>query len=54
MTPKSTATAASKLWFNVTVTATDGEVYNIDSETQLYDMRGYHYFVTQCPLGDTH
>ena len=54
VTPKSTATATSKLWFNVTVTATDGEVYNIDSETQLYDMRGYHYFVTQCPLGDTH
>lgn len=54
VTPKSTATATSKLWFNVTVTDTNGEKYSIDSETQLYDMRGYHYFVTQCPLGDTH
>lgn len=45
-----TLSAESKLWFNVTVTATDGEVYNIDSETQLYDMRGYHYFVTKDPL----
>lgn len=50
VTPKSTASATSKLWFNVTVKATDGEVYNIDSETQLYDMRGYHYFVTKDPL----
>ena len=53
VTPKSTAFATSKLWFNVTVKASDadgGEVYNIDSETQLYDMRGYHYFVTKDPL----
>ena len=53
VTPKSTASATSKLWFNVTVKASDadgGEVYNIDSETQLYDMRGYHYFVTKDPL----
>lgn len=53
VTPKSSATADSKLWFNVTVTTESGglgEVYNIDSETQLYDMRGYHYFVTKDPL----
>lgn len=50
VTPKSTATAASKLWFNVIVKDSGGEVYNIDSETQLFDMRGYHYFVTKDPL----
>ena len=50
VTPKSTASSTSKLWFNVTATAPDNEVFNIDSETQLYDIRGYHYFVTKDPL----
>ena len=27
-----------------------GVTYNIDSETQLFDIRGYHYFVTKDPL----
>ena len=55
VTPKSSAVGTDKkVWFKTTVTASDGAVYNIDSETQLYDMRGYHYFVTSCPIGDTH
>ena len=38
-----------KVWFTTTVKDIDGNEYNIDSETQLYDMRGYHYFMTQEP-----
>ena len=49
-----TSDTDSKLYFTTTVTNEDGVTYNIDSETQLFDIRGYHYFVTKCPLGDTH
>ena len=37
-------TELKTLYFNTT--ASDGTTtYNLDSETQLYDMRGYHYFI---------
>ena len=41
---KGTGTAQKTLYLKTTVTS-GGETYNLDSETQLYDMRGYHYFV---------
>ena len=42
----SNASGEKKLYLKTTVTDTsNGETYNLDSETQLYDMRGYHYFV---------
>ena len=44
-----TTTANKSLHFNTTVTS-GGVTYNIDSETQLFDIRGYHYFVTVDPL----
>ena len=44
-----TTTANKTLHFNTTVTS-GGVTYNIDSETQLFDIRGYHYFVTVDPL----
>jgi hypothetical protein len=40
----SNASGVKKLYLKTTVTS-GGETYNLDSETQLYDMRGYHYFV---------
>ena len=40
----SNATGEKTLYLKTTVTS-GGETYNLDSETQLYDMRGYHYFV---------
>ena len=40
----SNATGEKKLYLKTTVTS-GGETYNLDSEKQLYDMRGYHYFV---------
>lgn len=40
----STAEGEKTLYLKTTVTS-GGETYNLDSETQLYDMRGYHYFV---------
>ncbi len=42
ITPNS-GSFGKQLYFNTYVTA-DGVQYNLDSETQLYDMRGYHYF----------
>ena len=27
------------------ITDTDGNTFSLDSETQLYDMRGHHYFI---------
>ena len=39
-----TTTADAKLYFKTYVTK-NGNKYNIDSETQLFDLRGYHYFV---------
>ena len=49
MTPKAPVSGSKKIAFNTTVKDTAGNEYNIDSETQLYDMRGYHYFMTQEP-----
>lgn len=42
ITPK-TGSSGKQLHFNTYVTA-DGVQYNLDSETQLYDIRGYHIF----------
>ena len=53
-TAEAIADGNKKMWFTTSVTAADGTVFNIDSETQLYDMRGYHYFVTKCPCGAIH
>ena len=44
LTITSNATDKKSLYLKTTVTS-GGETYNLDSETQLYDMRGYHYFV---------
>ena len=33
-----------RLWFRTYATGADGIRYSLDSETQLYDVRGYHYF----------
>ena len=38
------------VWFKVYVRDANDIVYSIDSETQLYDMRGYHYFRIDDPL----
>jgi hypothetical protein len=44
LTINSTATEVKTLYFKTT--ASDGtSTFNLDSETQLYDMRGYHYFI---------
>ena len=44
LTITGTGTAQKSLYLKTTVTS-NGETNNLDSETQLYDMRGYHYFV---------
>ena len=44
LTITSNATDKKSLYLKTTVTS-GGETYNLDSETQLYDMRGYHYFI---------
>ena len=53
------AAAGDKIWFKTFVTDTKGTAdtsdditYSLDSETQLYDARGYHYFVINDPLAD--
>lgn len=47
VTPKESAIGTTKkVWFTTTVADSEGTVFSIDSETQLYDMRGYHYFMT--------
>lgn len=44
ITINSSATALKKLYFKTTVS--NGTTnFSLDSETQLYDMRGYHYFI---------
>ncbi len=51
VTPKDGAAAGDKIWFNTYVTDTaSGTTYSLDSETQLYDIRGYHYFQINDPL----
>lgn len=42
-------TESKTLHFKTSITS-GGVTYNIDSETQLFDIRGYHYFVTVDPL----
>lgn len=51
------AVDGDKIWFKTYVTDTKGTddtsddiTYSLDSETQLYDARGYHYFVINDPL----
>ena len=44
ITPGTSAVSGKQLYFKTYVTK-DGKKYSLDSETQLYDMRGYHYFV---------
>lgn len=44
LTITSNATDQKSLYLKTTVTS-NGETYSLDSETQLYDMRGYHYFI---------
>lgn len=52
-TVKMSGTPASgsnpRLYFKTYVTGTDGTRYSLDSETQLFDTRGYHYFVYSAP-----
>ena len=47
--PASGAYGAGKdpkvIYFKTSVTNAAGTTYSLDSETQLYDMRGYHYFI---------
>ena len=49
ITPTSPS-AGQELWFKVNVTNKDGETFSIDSETQLFDLRGYHKFRIDDPL----
>ena len=47
------AVAGDRIWFKTYVYTganKTGTKYSIDSETQLYDMRGYHYFRIDDPL----
>ena len=51
------AAAGDQIWFKTYVTDTKGTedtsddvTYSLDSETQLYDIRGYHYFQINDPL----
>ena len=46
ITPKDGAESEDQINLRTYVTNADGSVkYSLDSETQLYDLRGYHYFV---------
>ena len=38
------ASDGDRIWFKTYVTSPDGQKFSLDSETQLYDLRGYHYF----------
>lgn len=40
-----TTDADAVLYFKTYVTDKNGNQYSLDSETQLFDLRGYHYFV---------
>ena len=42
--------SAKALWFKTSVTNAAGTTYSLDSETQLFDARGYHYFLLNIPL----
>ena len=45
LTITSTTTEADAVLYFKTYVTKNGKKYSIDSETQLYDLRGYHYFV---------
>ena len=45
VTPKSSAAAGDRIWFKTYVTDKNGVQFSLDSETQLYDIRGFHYFL---------
>lgn len=42
--------AGAQLFFKTYVTDTDGNTSSLDSETQLFDSRGYHYFRYDDPV----
>ena len=48
--PSGTAADDDQLFFKTYVIDTNGMRQSLDSETQLYDMRGYHYFMVNDPL----
>lgn len=52
LTITSNATAKTSIYLKTTVTS-GGETYSLDSETQLYDMRGYHYFIVNGDVNTT-
>lgn len=52
LTITSNATGKKSLYLKTTVTSGD-ETYSLDSETQLYDMRGYHYFIVNGDVNTT-
>ena len=39
------AAAGDRIWFKTYVTDKNGVQFSLDSETQLYDIRGFHYFL---------
>lgn len=46
ITPKNPGTAEHSLHLRTYAVSPDGNIqYSLDSETQLYEMRGYHYFL---------
>ena len=53
LTPSASASGIKVVYLLTTVTSADGTVtYSLDSETQLYDLRGYHYFVLNATQAD--
>ena len=51
ITPKNPGTAAHTLNLRTYAVSPDGSIkYSLDSETQLYEMRGYHYFLLNTTL----
>ena len=57
ITLKITSTATDKKYIylktSVTTAGEEGETYSLDSETQLYDLRGYHYFIANGDVNTT-
>ncbi|MBQ7073091.1 MAG: hypothetical protein IJM89_06970 [Bacteroidales bacterium] len=45
-----TAVDGDRIYFKTYVLDKEGNQYSLDSETQLYDTRGYHYFQINDPL----
>ena len=51
ITPNNPGTASHRLYLKTYVESQDGTIkYNLDSETQLLEMRGYHYFCLNTTL----